>query len=331
MVQPSCLMDETDVQWAPQPRPDVSVTVGAGQSGDRLDKALAALMPAHSRGRLQQWIEAGHVLVNDVVCTRVRQLVAAGDQIAVQVQASDQEQAYTPQDVEFEVLGESDQWLVVNKRAGLVVHPGAGNWQGTLLNGLLYRYPGLTQVARAGIVHRLDKDTTGLMVVAKTETAQTHLVRQLQARSVKRQYLALAHGWLEVDGLTIDRPMGRDPRVPVRMSVKAGAGAKPAVTDVRRLANGTLDGHRVCQVQCELQTGRTHQIRVHLSSIGHALLGDTLYGGQALAGANRQMLHAAKLAFVDPGTDTEVVFECPMPCDMRAVWDAVDPWVPEPS
>jgi 23S rRNA pseudouridine1911/1915/1917 synthase len=303
----------------------VSLVVDRGQSGERLDKAIAALMPEHSRGRLQQWIEAGHVRVNDDVCTKVRRVVAAGDHIAVHAQINEQALAFEAQDVMFEVVAEFEQWLVVNKQAGLVVHPGAGNWQGTLLNGLLHRYPDLAQVARAGIVHRLDKDTTGLMVVAKTPIAQTDLVRQLQVRSVKRQYLALAHGWLTVSDLTIDRSIGRDPRVPIRMSVKPSGRAKPAVTDVHLLANGTLEGQPVCQMQCQLRTGRTHQIRVHLSSVGHPLLGDSLYGGREVAGAARQMLHAGYLAFIDPGSGKEVAFECPMPPDMQTVWDNVMP------
>lgn len=324
MVQPSHYIDDVDVQSDAGQSEAALLTVDAGQAGNRLDKALASLIPEHSRGRLQQWIEAGHVCLNGAVCTRVRQVVAAGDQILVQVQASPQDMAYEAQDVPFEVVAESEHWLVVNKQAGLVVHPGAGNWQGTLLNGLLYRYPDLSHVARAGIVHRLDKDTTGLMVVAKTETAQTHLVRQLQARSVKRQYFALAHGWLQETDFCIDRPIGRDPRVPVRMSIKPAGGAKPALTDVHLVANGSVHDQPVCQVQCQLQTGRTHQIRVHLSSVGHPLLGDVLYGGKAIAGAARQMLHAGYLAFIDPTTDLEVSFACAMPSDMQVVWEAVN-------
>lgn len=333
MVQPSNLLDETDIEQAleqeamlrPSVEAVVRLEVSPSLSGARLDKALATLMPEHSRGRLQQWIESGHVSLNQTVCTRVRQVVAAGDELVVAVQASQQALAFEPEDVAFDVVAESDQWLVVNKRAGLVVHPGAGNWQGTLLNGLLYRYPDLAHVARAGIVHRLDKDTTGLMVVAKTETAQTHLVRQLQDRSVKRHYLALAGGWLGTREITIDSPIGRDPRVPVRMSVQATGASKPAVTIVRRVANGMLDGHPVCQIRCQLQTGRTHQIRVHLASLGHALVGDTLYGGKSLAGVARQMLHAQQLAFVDPATGESVAFECAMPGDMQQAWDAVVP------
>ena len=162
---------------------------------DRLDKVLAGLMPEHSRSRLQGWIEAGKVLVNGGPA-KVRQVVGPDDELTVWTQPAPETRAFAPEPVDFEVVDASPDWIVVNKPAGLVTHPGAGNWSGTLLNGLLHRYPELAQVARAGIVHRLDKDTSGLMVVARNETAQTHLVRQLQARSMGREYIALAHGWL---------------------------------------------------------------------------------------------------------------------------------------
>ncbi|HBO9374408.1 TPA: RluA family pseudouridine synthase, partial [Pseudomonas aeruginosa] len=186
------------------------VTVPSGTRADRLDKVLAGLLPDHSRSRLQGWIEAGNVQVNGAP-GKVRQTVGPGDEIAVWAQPAPEALAFAPEAIDFPVVDESPDWIVVNKPAGLVVHPGAGNWSGTLLNGLLHRYPELAQVARAGIVHRLDKDTSGLMVVARNEIAQTHLVRQLQARSMGREYLALAHGWLAAAG-KVDRPIGRDPR-----------------------------------------------------------------------------------------------------------------------
>lgn len=297
-------------------------------AGQRLDKALASLMPEHSRGRIQGWIEAGHVKVNDIIQTKVRQVVAAGDEVSVQVQPSDQTLAFQPDDIEFAVIAQTDSWLVVDKQAGLVVHPGAGNWRQTLLNGLLYRYPESAHIARAGIVHRLDKDTTGLMVVAKTETAQTQLVRQLQDRSVKREYCALVHGWLPAALTTVDRPIGRDPRVPVRMSVSPAGVAKPAITHVERLRTGTLDGLPVSELRCRLETGRTHQIRVHLASLKHPLIGDTLYGGRCVGGASRQMLHARHLSFIDPELQQWVAFDSEMPGDMQAVLAQVS-WNPE--
>ncbi len=296
------------------------VQVDATLAGMRLDRALAQLLPEHSRARIQGWIEQGHVQLNDQVQTRVRQAVLPGDWLEVQMQPDEKSRAYEPEPVDFVVLEQTDHWLVVDKQAGLVVHPGAGNWKATLLNGLLARYPGAAHVARAGIVHRLDKDTSGLMVVAKTETAQTHLVRQLQERTVKRQYRALVHGWLAKSALVIDRPIGRDPKVPVRMSVTARGPSKPALTHVSCVRHARLAGQPVSEVCCELHTGRTHQIRVHMASIKHPLVGDVLYGGQLLAGVSRQMLHAEKLTFIDPQTEAPVHFESALPADMAALW-----------
>ncbi|ARP82733.1 RNA pseudouridine synthase [Bordetella genomosp. 8] len=288
---------------------------------DRLDKVLSGLLAGHSRSRLQGWIEAGYVQVNGAPA-KVRQAVGPGDLIAVWEQPAPDALAFEPEPVEFRVVADSPAWIVVDKPAGLVTHPGAGNWTGTLLNGLLFRYPELRGVARAGIVHRLDKDTSGLLVVARTEQAQTHLVRQLQARSMGRAYVALAHGWVLGPG-TVDRPVGRDPRVPVRMSVERPIAAKHAVTHYSPEANGLADGVRVSQVTCRLETGRTHQIRVHLASLGHPLLGDTLYGGKAIAGATRQMLHARALRFDDPAGGGERSFEAPPPPDMASTCQAI--------
>lgn len=327
MVEPENITDEiedTDEVVAAPATAHSHFVVAPEHAGERLDKALAILMPEHSRGRIQGWIEAGQVKINGHVKTRVRQVVASGDDISVQVLPSEQALAFGPEEVDFQVVQDTPHWLVVDKQAGLVVHPGAGNWQATLLNGLLHRYPALGQIARAGIVHRLDKDTTGLMVVAKTETAQTHLVRQLQERSVKRQYRALVHGWLKSPQLTVDRAIGRDPRVPVRMSVAPGGAAKPAVTHIERLRCGMLQGLPVTEVSCRLETGRTHQIRVHLASLKHPLIGDVLYGGKSVAGATRQMLHAQSLAFVDPASEQWVLFTSVLPSDMQAVIAQVD-------
>ncbi|GFN25013.1 pseudouridine synthase [Achromobacter denitrificans] len=298
------------------------VTVPEGTRADRLDKVLAGLLPDHSRSRLQGWIEAGNVHVNGAP-GKVRQTVGPGDEIAVWPQPAPEALAFAPEPVEFSVVDESADWIVVDKPAGLVTHPGAGNWSGTLLNGLLYRYPELAHVARAGIVHRLDKDTSGLMVVARNETAQTHLVRQLQARSMGREYMALAHGWLAAAG-KVDRPIGRDSRVPVRMSVERPVAPKPAITHYAPARRGQVEpGGRVTEVVCRLETGRTHQIRVHLASLGHPLLADTLYGGKAIAGAQRQMLHARALHFDDPGGRGEVEFAAAPPADMTLVQESI--------
>ncbi|ARP85918.1 RluA family pseudouridine synthase [Bordetella genomosp. 9] len=288
---------------------------------DRLDKVLSGLLTEHSRSRLQGWIEAGYVHVNGAPA-KVRQAVGPGDVIAVWEQPAPDDQAFEPQPVDFRVVADSPAWIVVDKPAGLVTHPGAGNWRGTLLNGLLFRYPELRGVARAGIVHRLDKDTSGLLVVARTEQAQTHLVRQLQARTMGREYLALAHGWISAAG-TVDRPIGRDARVPVRMSVERPIAPKQAVTHYHPEALGAADNVRVSRVICRLETGRTHQIRVHLASLGHPLLGDTLYGGKPAAGATRQMLHARSLRFEDPAGAGPLSFDAPPPDDMAAACRAI--------
>lgn len=298
------------------------VTVPSSLRADRLDKVLAGLMPDHSRSRLQGWIESGNVLVNGAP-GKVRQTVGPGDVLTVWAQPAPDARAFTAEPIEFTVVGESPEWIVVNKPAGLVTHPGAGNWSGTLLNGLLYRYPELVNVARAGIVHRLDKDTSGLMVVARNEKAQTHLVRQLQARSMGREYVALAHGWIAAAG-RVDRSIGRDPRVPVRMSVERPVAPKPAITNYSPFRRGLVDpGGRVTEVVCRLETGRTHQIRVHMASLGHPLLADTIYGGKNIAGAQRQMLHARALHFDDPGGSGEVQFAAAVPADMIQVQESI--------
>lgn len=306
----------------PGPVESLPFVLPADAVPDRLDKVLARLIPEHSRSRLQAWIEAGHVWVAGRP-GRIRTRVGPGDCIQVWPQAAPEDLAYVPEDIAFEVVAESPDWLVIDKPAGLVTHPGAGNWQGTLLNGLLFRYPALAQVARAGIVHRLDKDTSGLMVVARNETAQTHLVRQLQARTVHREYCALVHGRLAGSG-RVQAAIGRDPRVPVRMSVIRPVAPRPALTAYRALAQGTVGGEAVSHVQCRLETGRTHQIRVHLASLQHPLLGDVLYGGRPLAGARRQMLHARALGFIDPRTGVEQIFCRLPPEDYQQVCAAIE-------
>ncbi len=289
---------------------------------ERLDKVLARLIPDHSRSRLQGWIEGGHVLVNGQP-GRIKQMVNAGDKLAVFEQSPPESLAFSPEPVDFAVIAESADWIVVNKPAGLVTHPGAGNWQGTLLNGLLYRFPELGLVARAGIVHRLDKDTSGLLVVARHEKSQTHLIRQLQARTVNREYLALVHGRLSRPGI-VKAEIGRDPRVPVRMAVENPIAPKPAVTHYSPLRSGCVNGDiPVTEVSCRLETGRTHQIRVHMTSLRHPLVADVLYGGKLIAGATRQMLHAKVLSFDDLATGGRVSFEASLPDDFRQVLEGV--------
>lgn len=318
------MIDTEVVPGTPTAATPLHFTLPPGLAPGRLDKALAQLMPDHSRARLQAWIAAGHVQVDGERAQR-RTRVQAGSHICVFPQPAPEALAFVPEPIDFTVLAEGEGWVVVDKPAGLVTHPGAGHWHGTLMNGLLYRYPELAQVTRAGIVHRLDKDTSGLLVVARTEAAQVNLVRQLKARTVRREYRALVHGWVHDDGC-VDAPIGRDPHVPVRMTSKHPIAPKRAVTHYEVRALGQCDGEPVSELTCRLETGRTHQIRVHMAALHHPLLGDTLYGGKALAGAQRQMLHACALGFQDPLQRGGRYFEVSLAEDFRAVrarivWD----------
>ena len=297
-------------------------SVDVAQHGARLDQALAAGVPEFSRSYLQQLIEAGAVTVNGVVATKSSAKVRAGDKGCIELRPTPQSQAFKPETMALDVVFEDEHLLVVNKPAGLVVHPAPGNWSGTLLNGLLGRDPKAMLLPRAGIVHRLDKDTSGLMVVARTRAAMDALVAMIAARDVSRQYLALAHhAWVGPRQRQVEAAVGRDPRNRLRMAVvdlthQAGKTASTGFTLLDNADKG-------CWVQCTLQTGRTHQIRVHMASIGHALVGDTLYGGHAVAGMERQALHAFRLAFEHPFTQAALEFYAPLPPDMTA---ALENW-----
>jgi 23S rRNA pseudouridine1911/1915/1917 synthase len=282
--------------------------------GERLDKVLPKLVPQYSRSRIQQWIEAGFVTV-DGQTGRTKMTLLGDEHIIIHPQAAPDEGAYKAEDIALDIIYEDDAILVVNKPAGLVVHPAAGNWSGTLLNGLLFHRPSLANVPRAGIVHRLDKDTSGLMVVAKTLIAQTELVRQLQARSVKREYAALVWGTTNQSG-TVDAAMARHSRDRLKMAVSQSVIAKPAITHFQRLATGMLERFPVTLVACHLETGRTHQIRVHMQSLGFPLVGDTLYGKQHLARFfNRQALQARRLGLIHPVTGEMIEWEIPLASD----------------
>jgi 23S rRNA pseudouridine1911/1915/1917 synthase len=267
--------------------------------GVRLDKVLSSLVTQYSRSRMQQWIEGGHVLVDGVVART--KMTAFGDEtIVITPQAAPEDEAFRPEPMALDIVHEDAAIIVINKPAGLVVHPAAGNWSGTLLNGLLHHYPPLAGVPRAGIVHRLDKDTSGLMVVAKSLTAHTDLVRQLQARTVKRQYLAMVWGTPQLNG-TVDAAMARHARDRIKMAVSESLSAKSAITHYERLATGLIDRKAVSLMRCRLETGRTHQIRVHMQSLGFALVGDALYGKAHLMTIfPRQALHACRLGLVHP-------------------------------
>jgi 23S rRNA pseudouridine1911/1915/1917 synthase len=272
--------------------------------GERLDKFLGGALPDYSRNRLQDWVEAGAVTV-DGKATKVRHLLRGGESIKVFPQEMPEQFAFAPEDISLDVVYEDSSIIVLNKPAGLVVHPAAGNWTGTLLNGLLHRFPELKQLPRAGIVHRLDKDTSGLMVVARTDIAQTSLVKQLQERTVGRRYLSLVWGDAPSQGKVL-ATVGRDQRDRLKMAAGSAQG-KPAATLFRRLAKGAFSETPVALLECRLETGRTHQIRVHLESLGFPLLGDPVYrkrtpGVAKLLPFSRQALHAYALSLQHPAT-----------------------------
>jgi len=287
--------------------------------GSRLDQALAKLLPEYSRSRLQEWVAQGQVTLNGAAATS-KQKVWGGELLDVVPQSNPADQPYEAEDIAIDIVFEDDSIIVINKPVGLVVHPGSGNWHGTLLNALLHHEPALAEVPRAGIVHRLDKDTSGLLVVAKTLVAQTALVRQLQERSVSREYLALAHGEIERGG-RVDQPIDRHPSQRTKMAVVEGG--KPAVTHyaiVESFPGCTL-------LRCKLETGRTHQIRVHMAHLRHPLVGDHIYikGAQkcppqmraTLLEFPRQALHAERLGLEHPETGEWMEWHRDMPDDMQ--------------
>jgi 23S rRNA pseudouridine1911/1915/1917 synthase len=298
-------------------------------AGERADRAAAALLPAHSRTNLSRWIRGGELTV-DGRTVKPNHRLGGGERLSLDARLTLGDNWSEAQHVPFRVLYEDEHVLVVDKPAGVVVHPGAGNRDHTLVNGLLERRPELRSLPRAGVVHRLDKDTSGVMVIAASPLAHRRLVAAIQAREVARDYLAVAEGRM-VAGLDIDRPIGRHPTIRTRQAVRADG--RPALTRVRvraRFRSHTL-------LDASLATGRTHQIRVHLAAIGHPLAGDRRYGarGRLPAGAAdelvaavqafaRQALHARRLAFRHPATQEEQVFEAPVPADLAQLIDLLE-------
>jgi 23S rRNA pseudouridine1911/1915/1917 synthase len=288
--------------------------VTLAQHGERLDKLLTAIAPEFSRAHLQGLVAGGRVQLEGKVSSTASARVKAGWRVQVELVRPAQDQAFRPEDIPLHVVYEDEHVLVVDKPAGLVVHPAAGNWSGTLLNGVLFRDPNAATLPRAGIVHRLDKDTSGLMVLGRTLEAVTGLTRDIAARVVSRKYLALVHGRLKFDEDSIEAPIGRDPKVRVRMAVVNSG--KWARTEVALVAYA----EGIAAVRCTLHTGRTHQIRVHMMFRGHPLVSDELYGGRPALGMTRQALHAAHLAFRHPVTGVPLRFESAPPDDFRQAW-----------
>jgi len=291
--------------------------VQAEGHGQRLDKLLVEMAPEFSRSHLQGLIERGHVSVEGVPARAASQRLRSGQRVEVELVGSEESRAFRPEPMVLAIVHEDDHLLLVDKPAGLVVHPAPGNWSGTLLNGLLAHHAGAQALPRAGIVHRLDKDTSGLMVVAKTLPAMTALVRAISERAVGRQYMAVCHGELREAAFSVEAPIGRDPKSRVRMAVVASG--KAARTDVERIA--ARDGFSA--VQCTLHSGRTHQIRVHLASRGHPLVADALYGGAPALGMARQALHAFRLRLDHPVSGEPLRFESAPPADFAAAWQAL--------
>jgi 23S rRNA pseudouridine1911/1915/1917 synthase len=299
--------------------------VPATLAGARLDQAAAELFSDYSRERLKAWINAGELTV-DGAQAKPKAKLHGHEVLALQAIIED-DTRFEAQDIALDIVYEDDTVMVINKAAGMVVHPAAGNPDGTLLNALLHHQPSLAEVPRAGIVHRLDKDTTGLMMVAKTLPAQTALVDQLQARSVSRQYDAVVIG-KPVSGSTIDAPIGRHPKDRKRQAVTASG--KPAITHFRVVERFRAHTH----VRCKLETGRTHQIRVHMAHARYPLIGDPMYGGRAklppgaaeplkeiLREFPRQALHARKLIFKHPVSGETLTFQADLPDDLLMLLD----------
>jgi len=300
---------------------ELEAAVLPGQGGGRLDQVAAQLFPDYSRSRLQGWIKSGQLSADGRQC-RPRDKVVEGALLRISAEL-EQEVGWQAQDIALDIVYEDASILVLNKPAGLVVHPAAGHADGTLVNALLAHAPELAQLPRAGIVHRLDMDTSGIMVVARTLAAHHHLVEQLQARTVKREYCAVCIGAMTGGG-TVDAPMGRHPKQRKKMAVLA-LGGKPAITHYRVVQRF---GHHT-RVAVRLETGRTHQIRVHMAHRHYPLVGDPTYGGRpriprgasaalidALRGFRRQALHAQALGLIHPQSGEDMQFECPLPEDI---------------
>ena len=321
-------IDEVEITEEIPLSTELKVIIPTNWRGERLDKSLAACIPQYSRSKIQTWIVANLVRYESGKYAQIKDQITGEETLYVTIPEDPQNKAFEPENIPLEIVYSDKSIALINKPAGMVVHPAAGNWTGTLLNAILHHFPECSQVPRAGIVHRLDKDTSGLLVVAKSLIAQTHLVRQLQARTVSRRYLALVWGTPPLNK-TINASMGRDPRDRLKMAVTQGPGAKEAITAFKVLQTVAFDSRTISLIECKLQTGRTHQIRVHLQHLGYPLLNDPTYhlktplqiqkilldnfyanSGPSILG---QMLHATQLGLIHPISEKEMIWSQPPP------------------
>ncbi len=303
--------------------------ISEDDAGKRLDVVLAQLFPEYSRSRLKLWIEQGQVLVNGQTA-KPKYKISGDEEIQLTVQSIESEENCVAEDIPLDIVHQDESIIVINKSADFVVHPAAGHYSGTVMNALLHFDPSLAEIPRAGIVHRLDKDTTGVMVVARNLRAHKYLVDQIQKHEVEREYQAVVFGVLTGGGM-VDQPIGRHPRDRIKMAVRENG--REAITHYRLLKRFREHSH----VKVQLETGRTHQIRVHMSHLRHPIVGDPVYAGRhrVPAGAlpelldflqhfKRQALHAWRLSFTHPETDEEVSYEAPLPADMQQLLALLD-------
>ena len=305
----------------------ITILIPDRMIGSRIDIALSEMLPNFSRSKISALIKSKHILLNEKSFKPKDKIL--GNEIVTFEQNQDVITKWIPEKIPLDVIFEDSQIIVINKPFGLVTHPGAGNWSGTLANALLYYDPELSKLDRAGIVHRLDKNTSGLMVIAKNPVSQKHLVAQLQSHSIQREYSAIVYGNM-ISGGTVNEPMGRDPKDRIKQAVRSNG--KDAVTHYRVINRFAHHTH----VKAILETGRTHQIRVHLSHIGYPLIGDSIYGGRlrfpkkaseelkdALKSFSRQALHSKKLSLIHPETGNSMTWKIELPDDMKVLLDTL--------
>ncbi len=302
--------------------------------GQRIDSALAIMLPDYSRSKITAWVKAGSAFINGK-SFKPKDKVLGGEIVVLEIK-KEKTNDWVGEDIPIDVIYEDEDIIIVNKPVGLVTHPGVGNWTGTLANALLYFDSSLVKLDRAGIVHRLDKNTSGLMVVARSELAQKNLVEQLQEHQIDREYSAIVYGHM-ISGGTVEAPIGRDSKDRIKQAVAEEGEGKEATTHYRVIERFAHHTH----IKAILETGRTHQIRVHMSHIGHPLLADPMYGGKirfpkkadevlkdALKGFKRQALHSKKLTLIHPITKEKMSWKAPLPQDMRDILDVLEKYDP---